>query len=366
MRLSAFLVALLLLSCTLLAQDSDEPSRGPDGGTRIRVEGIKVLPLPGKPFSGRSTTEWTRTLEDGTVVETHLFAMVARDSQGRIYRERRHFVPSDSTRQSALTHILIYDPTSHTHTECSVQSHICNVTGYYAPTTFTSPPVGPFRNGTGFLSRENIGNDVIDGIDVVGSRETISLNPGVVGNSQPLISTREFWYSPDLQVNLAITRKDPREGTQSIRVGDLSRTEPDPALFKIPPGFVVENAAPAAEGAPSESPTSSGALASSEPVHVSPGIAQGLRVYNPAPSYPEAARQGRIQGQVVLAIVIDKNGGTKDIRVVTSPSKLLTDSAISAVSQWRYQPYRLNGTVIDVQSTVVVNFALQTASKSAP
>lgn len=110
MRLWALLVGSLILGCTLAAQESDEPSRGPDGGTHIRVEGIRVLPLAGKPFSGRSTTEWTRTLEDGTVVATRLFAMVARDSQGRIYRERRHFVPADSGLQSALTHILIYDP----------------------------------------------------------------------------------------------------------------------------------------------------------------------------------------------------------------------------------------------------------------
>jgi hypothetical protein len=62
----------------------------------------------------------------------------------------------------------------------------------------------------------------------------------VVGNSQPLISTREFWYSPELQVNLAITRKDPREGTQVILVDDLSRGDPDRALFQIPPGFKLE------------------------------------------------------------------------------------------------------------------------------
>ena len=85
MRLLTLLVAPLLLSCTLLsgtliAQESDQPSRGPDGGTQTRVEGISVLPLPGKPFSGRSTTEWTRTIEDGSVIKIHLFAMVARDS----------------------------------------------------------------------------------------------------------------------------------------------------------------------------------------------------------------------------------------------------------------------------------------------
>jgi hypothetical protein len=235
------LLVSLLLAATLAAQESEEPSRGLDGGTHYRVDGIKVLPLAGKPFSGRSTTEWTRTLEDGTVVKTHLFAMVARDSQGRIYRERHSFVPFDSDQQSQLNFILIFDPVTHTRTECSMASRHCDVTGYSAPATFTLPPAGPLGNGTRFLTRESLGSDVIEGINVVGTRETITINAGVVGNSQPLENTREFWYSPELQVNLAITRKDPREGTQVVHVGEISRSEPDPALFKVPAGFVVAN-----------------------------------------------------------------------------------------------------------------------------
>jgi hypothetical protein len=47
--------------------------------------------------------------------------------------------------------------------------------------------------------------------------------------------------SPELQVNLAITRKDPREGTQVIRVHEVSRSEPDPSLFKVPDGFTVHD-----------------------------------------------------------------------------------------------------------------------------
>jgi hypothetical protein len=84
-------LSLVLLGtfCTISAQESDDLARGPDGGTEHFVNGIRVLPASGKPFSGRSSTEWTRTLEDGTVVTTHLSAMVARDSQGRIFREIR-------------------------------------------------------------------------------------------------------------------------------------------------------------------------------------------------------------------------------------------------------------------------------------
>lgn len=204
------------------------------------MDGIRVLPVTGKPFSGRGTTEWTRNLEDGSVQTTHLYAMVARDSKGRIYRERRTFVPSNTDQESKLKDIILYDPIAHTRTTCTVATRRCAVTGYYAPRSFILRPIGSFDNGKRYLTRESLGADVVNGLNVVGARETLSVNAGVLGNSQPLVSTREFWYSPDLQVNLAVTRKDPREGTQAIHVVDLSRAEPDPEMFQVPAGFVIE------------------------------------------------------------------------------------------------------------------------------
>ena len=239
MKQRALLAISLLLACCLAAQESDETLRGPDGGTRFRVQGIQILPAAGMPFSGRDNIEWTRDLGDGNSVTTHLFAALARDSQGRIYRERVSFVPANSDQQSRRNEFILSDPVAHTRTTCTVATRHCEITSYYALTSFAPPPTGPFDNGKRSLARENLGSDVIDGLSVVGTRETITINAGVVGNSQPLATTREFWYSPDLQVNLKVTRKDPREGTQVIRVVDLSRSEPDPAMFKVPAGYVV-------------------------------------------------------------------------------------------------------------------------------
>jgi hypothetical protein len=244
MKFYALLAVSLLFVCTLVAQDSEEPSRGPDGGTQYFVDGISVLPVSGKPFSGRSTTEWTRTLADGSVVKTHLFTVVARDSQGRIHREKHHFVPLDSNEESKLIQIKISDPITHTRTTCNAATHHCSVISYHAPTSFRPRPVGDFDNGQRSLTRENLGSDSMDGLNVVGTRETVTIDPGVVGNSKPLVTTREFWYSPDLQVNLSITREDPRDGTETVRVLDVSRSEPDPAMFQLPAGYVVEGREP--------------------------------------------------------------------------------------------------------------------------
>jgi len=246
MKLFALLAGCFLLSCTftcaVAAQDADEPFRGPDGGTRFHVDGIQIRPVAGKPFSGRDNIEWTRILEDGSVVKTHLYAALARDSQGRIYRENRKFVPGDSDQEPRRTDLTISDPVTHTRTNCIIARRQCTITSYFASTSFTPQPAGAFANGTRVLARESLGTDTFDGLNVVGTRETTTINAGVVGNSQPLVTTREFWYSPDLQVNLSVTRKDPRNGTQVIKVVDLSRTEPDAAMFQVPAGFVVQDA----------------------------------------------------------------------------------------------------------------------------
>lgn len=241
LRALLFLVVSALLACSLTAQESTETSRGPDGGTRVHVTGIQVLPVAGKPFSGRDSIEWTRTLEDGSVVTTHLTAIVARDSQGRIRRERTNFVPADSNEQSRPMEMIILDPTEHTRTTCSIASRQCTVTDYSTALKFTPVPAGPLDNGTRYLTRKSLGTDTVDDLNVVGTRETVTINAGVIGNSQPVVTTREFWYSSDLEINLSVTRKDPREGTQVIQLIDLSRSEPDPELFRVPSDFVIED-----------------------------------------------------------------------------------------------------------------------------
>jgi hypothetical protein len=241
MRFFTYLIGCTLLAGTLVAQNTTGPSLGPDGDTRVSINGIKILPVIGKPFSGSDSIDWTRTLQDGSIVATHQDAKLARDGQGRIYRENVTRFSANSDQKSTVKEIIIMDPVVHARTACVIAARRCNVTDYYAPTSSTRQPTGSFDDGQGSLSRESLGTDTINGLDVVGTRETLTINAGVEGNSQPLSSTQEFWYSPDLEVNLSVTRKDPREGTVVIHVVDLSRSEPDPSLFQIPSNFLVED-----------------------------------------------------------------------------------------------------------------------------
>jgi len=224
------------IACATQAQ---APVHAPDGGTRYRVEGVDLLPLAGMPLTGKSSIQWARTLEDGSTVNMRLEANLARDSAGRMYRERRSFVPVNSAQQSRLEDILLFDLVAKTKTICILSTKKCLVADYYPHRQFALQPPGPFANGTRSLTREDLGQDQINGMSVAGTRETTIINPEVVGNEKALISTREFWYSASIRTNLLVTRVDPREGKQTIQLIDLSLGEPDPGMFEVPKGFTV-------------------------------------------------------------------------------------------------------------------------------
>ena len=60
---------------------------------------------------------------------------------------------------------------------------------------------------------------------------------------------------------------------------------------------------------------------------------------------------------MVLEAVISKAGSIENLRLV-SGHPMLAGAAIDAVSQRRYQPYILNGDVIEVETQITVNFVL--------
>lgn len=62
-----------------------------------------------------------------------------------------------------------------------------------------------------------------------------------MGNDQPLTATSETWHSQDLAINLISIRSGPMIGKQNFTITELSATEPDPALFKVPAGYEIRD-----------------------------------------------------------------------------------------------------------------------------
>jgi TonB family protein len=106
--------------------------------------------------------------------------------------------------------------------------------------------------------------------------------------------------------------------------------------------------APRQEGSPSAGLTT---------VRVSEKVAQQMVLKRVEPRYPEIAKSARIQGAVVMFVVIGKEGTVKVLRLI-SGHPLLSPAALSAVKGWRFRPYVLNGEPVEVQTTITVHFTL--------
>jgi TonB family protein len=106
-------------------------------------------------------------------------------------------------------------------------------------------------------------------------------------------------------------------------------------------------------------PTSAGGPQGTRPtrVRVSQGVMQGMVISKVQPTYPPDARAARIQGPVVIAAIIGKDGNIESERVV-SGDPLLAPAATDAVKQWKYRPYLLNGQAVEVDTQITVNFTL--------
>ncbi|HTS38154.1 MAG TPA: energy transducer TonB [Candidatus Solibacter sp.] len=92
-------------------------------------------------------------------------------------------------------------------------------------------------------------------------------------------------------------------------------------------------------------------------VRISQGVTRGLLIHRVEPVYPPLAKSARVQGEVVLSAVIDKNGEIQNLQLV-SGHPMLVPAAMAAVKQWRYKPYLLNGQPVEVETTINVSFVL--------
>jgi protein TonB len=82
---------------------------------------------------------------------------------------------------------------------------------------------------------------------------------------------------------------------------------------------------------------------------------EGNLIERVEPQYPPLAIQAHIQGRVLLRAVISRAGMIECLQLV-SGHPWLTQAAIEAVSRWRYQPYLLNGELVEVETEVTVDF----------
>jgi hypothetical protein len=247
--LQSFLRRMIVLTLVLAAwragygQSPDEGGVSFDGGGHEILESIFVPYLPNAPFSLTLTAEWVRPMANGGTFTTANSRPIKRDSVGRIYQERWLMAPKGTNIKSRMSWIQISDPVAKTLYQCNAFTKVCdlvtlddNVSLRFDPTRFKSASL---KDGKGKRVHEDLGPTFFAGLPVHEYRDTMTLEPGVMGNDMPMSTVRHYRFSTELGLNLSSELEAPQIGRQVFTVTEISTTEPDASWFKPPQGYTV-------------------------------------------------------------------------------------------------------------------------------
>lgn len=78
----------------------------------------------------------------------------------------------------------------------------------------------------------------------------------------------------------------------------------------------------------------------------------------PDPVYPPIARAAQVQGDVVIAVVIDAKGAVSSEKAVSGPA-MLQQAALDAVKKWQFSPFVANSAAESVATKLTISFHIQ-------
>ncbi len=236
--------------------------------------GDDLKPVKNAPYTADTTTETTQTLGDGNRIVNKQTGAAARDSEGRTRRDQSLSAIGPFNGQSMkLIHIsdpvsnatYTLDPAKKTATKMPnlrtmiVQKPGQNVAhvethSYSTSHTATSPvmeaamaeamkKVTAEAKAAAGSKRESLGKQMMEGLQVEGTRMTRTIPTGEIGNDRPIDIVSERWYSPELQTTMMSRTVDPRAGETVFRLTNVRRAEPSRDLFEVPADYkMTDNA----------------------------------------------------------------------------------------------------------------------------
>jgi hypothetical protein len=224
------------------------PAGGGWGGGRLRLLGIEAglenKVVTGAPYSAQAVTERTQVLANGNEIDQKSTATVYRDGQGRTRREMTMGpIGPWAGPKNASPMIVINDPVAgvgyllNPSKQTAVTHPLGALKGFHRKAQNRRARL---QQADANASTESLGNKMIAGVEAEGTRTTVTIPAGQIGNAQPIQIVTEKWYSPALQVTLMVTRSDPRSGTTTYQLTSVNQTEPDPELFKVPSNYTTQ------------------------------------------------------------------------------------------------------------------------------
>ncbi len=223
-----------------------------EGGTTVSVRAVT-----GMPYSAQEVTERVQTLADGTrIADESPKVTYYRDSMGRTRTERTFALPPGLAAAGVTmpSTIEINDPVSGARYTLNPRTHTARSMTFAVPRTpqplatpvltgqLPAPAVIPAQTERPQMSHESLGTQTIEGVLAQGQRNTTVYPVGFFGNDRPVTIVNETWMSPDLKIMVLSKNSDPRSGESTTRLTNISRGEPDPSLFQVPPDYeIVKN-----------------------------------------------------------------------------------------------------------------------------
>jgi hypothetical protein len=202
------------------------------------------------PYSAEAVTETQQVLTDGNRITRRNTATIYRDSEGRTRREMSigAIGPWASRGESRQT-VFINDPVAGVNYVLDPQERTAR--------KMTMPRREEMRERmararSGMQKKaaapanrpqprvESLGKQMIEGVEAEGTRTTITIPAGEIGNERPIEIVSERWFSRDLQTVVMTRRSDPRMGETTYKLTNIRRTEPLRSMFEPPPDYTVK------------------------------------------------------------------------------------------------------------------------------
>jgi hypothetical protein len=250
MKRLAVIGSMILCAGVLPAQPppGDHGPRGFGGPMGIMAAGPgSRTPVTGAPYSAVETVQMQQTLADGNQITHQQSSKVYRDSSGRVRIEHTVTPPGET---AAKTIVTIFDPVASVSyrldpaNQTAIKSNLPTAhtrSASWAGTDSKNRTAGaaPRFRSQGQRQTDSLGTQAIGGISAAGSRMTETIAAGAIGNQQAIQTVRETWISDDLKVPLMIKSNDPRFGNTVMQLTNITRAEPDAALFQVPSTYTV-------------------------------------------------------------------------------------------------------------------------------
>jgi hypothetical protein len=218
--------------------------------------GFESKLVKGAPYSAVAVTETVQMLGDGNRIAQRSSTTVYRDSTGRT---RREALVKDGQAQA----IVISDPA--TGVNYTLDPNNRRALKHDSPVMMRKLEVGRVEEelkmkleaekkralveDSGEVKPlkkrrpepESLGRQVIEGVEAEGTRTTVTIPAGQIGNDLPINIVSEQWYSPELQLLVMSKHSDPRTGETIYRLTNINRSEPDRTLFEVPADYSVHS-----------------------------------------------------------------------------------------------------------------------------